>query len=56
MARYYFHIREGGRRIPDDDGEELPNLEAARAEARLSAQDLIAECLKAAQEVGDREI
>ncbi len=33
MARYYFHIRDGNNLIRDEEGTELPSLEAARAEA-----------------------
>ena len=35
MARYYFHIRDGNNLIRDEEGIELPSLEAARAEAIL---------------------
>ena len=40
MARYYFHICDRGVVIPDEEGMELPNIEAALLEARLSARDL----------------
>jgi hypothetical protein len=40
MARYYFHIRDGLRIIPDDEGMDLPNIAAARFEAQASADDL----------------
>jgi len=38
MPRYYFHLRGSGAR--DTDGQELPNDEAARAEAIAVARDL----------------
>lgn len=32
MPRYFFHL-EDGKRIPDDEGTELPDLQAARSQA-----------------------
>lgn len=46
MPRYFFHIRTEDGLIRDPDGSLLPDLEAARAEARLSAQSLLADLLK----------
>jgi hypothetical protein len=40
MSRFYFHILEGGRVTPDDEGMELSGLLAAQAEALASAHDL----------------
>jgi nucleoid-associated protein YgaU len=51
MPRYFFHLREGDRVLPDHDGSELPNLEAARAEAIQSARELLAAKLKAGEVV-----
>ncbi len=40
MARYYFHVQDG-RTILDDEGVELPDLDAARKEAiRASGEAL----------------
>lgn len=40
MPRYYFDIRDG-QDFPDEDGTELPDLDAARVEAvRYSAEVL----------------
>jgi hypothetical protein len=33
MPLYFFHLNFGGRIVPDDEGVELPNRSAARAEA-----------------------
>ncbi|HSV03413.1 MAG TPA: hypothetical protein VLI41_09425 [Phenylobacterium sp.] len=41
MPKYYFHT-EDGRRYPDEDGTDLPDLEAAR----LKATRILAELLK----------
>jgi hypothetical protein len=38
MPRYYFHLHGSGAR--DLEGQELPNDEAAREEARAVARDL----------------
>lgn len=42
MTRYYFHIRDHKTLIRDDDGMELRDMEAARAEARITAAEWIA--------------
>jgi hypothetical protein len=46
MPRYFFHIRTGDAVIRDPDGSDLPNLDAAHAEARQAARDLLAALLK----------
>lgn len=44
MARYFFHLRDGDKLLPDDtEGEELPDLEAVRVYAIESARDLLSE-------------
>jgi len=40
MARYYFNIRDDDGVILDDEGAECSDMDAARKEARLSANDL----------------
>lgn len=40
MARYYFNILDG-RTFLDQDGSELPSLDAARREAVMIARDSI---------------
>jgi hypothetical protein len=49
MTRFYFHMRTGERVDRDTDGAEMPNLEAARAEALQSAREILAEAIKAAK-------
>lgn len=41
MPRYYFHIKDG-EDIPDTEGTELPNDEAARTEAVAASAEAIA--------------
>ena len=40
MSRFYFHIYQQGTLIPDEEGSECPNLDAAKCEAKASAADL----------------
>lgn len=41
MARYYFHLHECGRIIHDDEGSELPTLDAARDRAVREARAIM---------------
>ena len=41
MPRYYFQIRDGNNLIRDEEGMELPSLEAARAEAILATREAV---------------
>ncbi|WP_267360036.1 MULTISPECIES: hypothetical protein [unclassified Methylobacterium] len=47
MARFFFHIRDGDQLITDPEGNELPDFDAARAEAHTFARHLLAERLRA---------
>jgi hypothetical protein len=42
MPLYYFHVCNGNGFTEDDEGQELPDLEAARAVAIRSARDIMA--------------
>lgn len=46
LTRYFFHIRDGDVLIEDPDGSDFVSVEEARAEAILSARDLLAERLR----------
>ena len=46
MGRFYFHLKDGDELIHDDEGIELPNVEAATREALLSARELLANAIK----------
>lgn len=54
--RYHFHIRDPRGLILDEEGSELPDITAARHEARASACDLITEDLRSQLCVQDRQI
>jgi hypothetical protein len=49
VRRFYFHVKQGGKLFEDEDGLELPSLDAARQEARKTARELLAEAIKAAK-------
>jgi hypothetical protein len=46
MQRYFFHLNYLRKFIEDLEGTELPDLEAARSEARGIVRDLAAEYLR----------
>lgn len=56
MARFYFHIEDKSELICDEEGLEFPNLDAAIAEAKHSARDFAAECIRAGTAVDGRNI
>lgn len=58
MTRYYFHVRDGSQvqgsqLLTDDEGSELPNLDAAKTEALAAAADILAARIKAGRPVGN---
>jgi hypothetical protein len=40
MPRFHFHIRENGRLIPDDEGQEFVNGDAVRREAVVTGASI----------------
>lgn len=40
MPRYFFNIRDGYDLDEDDEGVELPDLDAARSEAQATVEEL----------------
>ncbi len=56
MSIFYFHIRAGSVRIPDDEGMELRDLGAAQVELRASAQDLAMACIRSGAGVDARVV
>ena len=49
MTRYFFHICSRTERIEDWEGADFDTLEAALAEARLAAREILAEDLRKGQ-------
>jgi hypothetical protein len=41
MPRYFFHLKSDGQTVEDDEGVELQDLSAARAEALAVVRDLL---------------
>ena len=46
MPRYYFNIREGNHVAVDEEGMDLPGMEAALREAELSGREIIADMVR----------
>jgi hypothetical protein len=45
MPRYFLHVREGSDRNRDREGQDFPNVEAARREAISSVREILGETL-----------
>jgi hypothetical protein len=45
MPRYYFHVREGADISRDVEGQDLPDVEAARREAISTSREILGEKL-----------
>jgi hypothetical protein len=45
MPRYFFHVREGNTLNRDEEGQELPDAEAARQEAISTSREMLGEKL-----------
>lgn len=56
MPRYYFHVREGAELARDTEGQELPNVEAARQEALNANREIIGERLLHGGSLNHRQI
>jgi hypothetical protein len=50
MARFYFHLRIGNELVPDDEGSELPGLDAAKHAATQSARELLGNAIRSERE------
>ena len=56
MTRFHLHIRDGDEFIEDPDGSDLPDLDAARAEAVQGAREILAQKVKAGEVVDGQRI
>ena len=45
MPHYFFHVREGADLSRDEEGQDLPNVEAARREAINTSREMLGEKL-----------
>jgi hypothetical protein len=50
MGRFYFHLRQGDELIPDEEGQDLPDVSEALHEALIAARELLAEAIKNGQD------
>jgi hypothetical protein len=50
MGRFYFHLRQGDELIPDEEGQDLPDVSEALHEALMAARELLAEAIKAGKD------
>ena len=56
MSRYFFHVREGSVLHRDTEGQELPDVEAARLEAISSSREMLGERLLHGGSLNNRTI
>ena len=56
MPHYYFHVREGADLSRDQEGQDLPNVEAARREAINSSREILGEKLLHGGSLNNRTI
>jgi hypothetical protein len=56
MSRYFFHVVDDDGRVTDDEGLELPDLEAATIECKEIAGELLIATFNSDQEVDNRRI
>ena len=56
MPRYFFHIRDLDGLVPDEEGQELASIVAARQEAMLSAYDIAGEKLRNGETIAGETI
>jgi ketosteroid isomerase-like protein len=46
MPHYYFHLRHGSQLTIDDEGEDFPDDDTARAEALESVREILADKIR----------
>jgi hypothetical protein len=51
MARYFFHIKDGGHLVRDEEGTDLAGPDHARAHALQSARELCADAIKSGRDL-----
>lgn len=53
MSRYFFHLRQEGSTVLDEEGDDFATLEEARASAVTAVRELIAARIKTGNSVSD---
>lgn len=56
MPKYFFHIRDHDRLIPDETGLDLPDLASACDEARQGAADMLRDALLDGDEISHQVV
>jgi hypothetical protein len=54
--RYYFNIRDQHGFVIDEEGSELPDMEAALREAHASARDFVMDAMRGCHPLNGRRI
>lgn len=54
--RYFFHIKDQGELLIDDEGLDMPDTDAAFAEAKHSARDYATQCVRAGMPIAGRTV
>lgn len=56
MPRYSFHVASAPETIRDVEGSDLPDLDAARAEALQDARSLMSDAILSGRDISQRQI
>jgi hypothetical protein len=56
MPRFYLNVVDHGETLRDDEGIDLPDIEAARHEAREAIREILADAIRANQEISTVKI
>jgi hypothetical protein len=57
MERYFLHLKKAGVGIlEDEEGSDLPDLQAARDEALRAARDIVADAIKAGSDLNTEAV
>jgi hypothetical protein len=56
VPHYHFHIRDGGSLVPDQEGADWPDLQAAAIGACEAAKELVIDAIRCDQAIDRREI
>jgi predicted N-acetyltransferase YhbS len=56
MPRYYFHIHRPEGTLEDDEGSDLPNIDAVREEAITAVREIVAERVRRGDDADGDEL
>jgi hypothetical protein len=56
MKRYFFHTRQSGQMVRDEEGDEFADVEEARKSAISSVRELVAARIKSGLMVSDEQM